>query len=206
MAETIRINDIGIIMLAAGSSQRFTDDKRQARFKDGRTLLETSLSSVPPDFKNKILVLRPGDEQLAEKFSHTGWQIVIAENASKGMAYSLSTGIQWAMDWEGVIIGLGDMPLVNPGTYTKLQYALTTNEIVIPVYEGRHGNPVGFRQKYFASITELSGDKGARSLLNRYQSQCFECECNDSGILRDIDTPEELLLLHQVLQQDPETL
>ncbi len=46
--------------------------------------------------------------------------------------------------------------------------------------------------KYKDELQNLQGDEGARSLIKRYQSEVQLLECDDAGILADIDTPEDL--------------
>ncbi len=202
MAEEIQSGEIGIIILAAGSSLRFSSDKRLSKLDDGRTLLETTLAVIPSQFNKRILVLGSSDELLAEEVrsldSTNNWQIVFAQDAVKGLGHSLAAGIIAAKNWAGAIIGLADMPLVQKDTYLYLQAALTQHEIVVPVYGGRKGNPVGFRQKYFSEISKLEEDKGAKALLEKYRSDCLEFQSNDQGILRDIDTQADLENLNRI--------
>ena len=193
--QAINLQNIGIIMLAAGSSQRFQGDKRQAQMENGLSLLENSLAQVPDTFSKRLLVLHPGDEALAEKFSFS-WDIFIAKEAAQGMGNSLSGAIQSIMKsatkWQGALIGLGDMPFIQPETYCSLQKSLIEHEIVTPTKQGKRGNPVGFRDRYFEEMSRLKGDQGARLLIKKYQSQCYLHELSDDGVFRDIDTVEAL--------------
>ncbi len=187
----VSMSDIGIIVLAAGSSRRFGTDKRLAKFDQQTSLLEKTLSTIPDTFTRKILVVKKDDAGLAEQFSKT-WEICLAEAPESGMANSLASAIAQAESWEGAIIALGDMPFIASQTYIQIQQTLTENNIVIPVHKGQRGNPVGFRRKYFTEIGNLQGDKGARPVLEKYRSQCVELETADSGILKDIDRPDML--------------
>ena len=108
------------------------------------------------------------------------------------MANSLASGIAMAKNWPAALIGLGDMPYISSATYLVLQQALLSQDIVIPVMEGRRGNPVGFCKRFYDEIMQLQGDQGARSLLEKYAEECFEMEVKDNGIFRDIDTPDML--------------
>lgn len=184
-------SDIGIIVLAAGSGTRFGADKRKAQLADGRTLLEATLAAVPASFTRRLLVLKAGDDALARQFA-PAWQPCFAADPASGMASSLASGITMADSWAGALIALADMPWILPGTYSALQSALMEHAIVIPCAGNRRGNPVGFRRDYFTEIARLTGDKGARSLLEKYRSDCHELETGDEGVLRDIDRPEML--------------
>ncbi|MDT8399913.1 MAG: nucleotidyltransferase family protein [Pseudomonadales bacterium] len=194
MPEQTAPADIGIIILAAGSSRRFQGDKRQAVLSHGQTLLATTLSRVPETFSKKLLVLHPGDDTLAQHYARQGWQIHMAVNAAQGMGHSLASAMDCVDDWQGALIGLGDMPFITAATYAGLQNALTAHDLVVPVFKNQWGNPAGFRRGYFSAIAALRGDTGARGLLKKHQALCFHYVCNDPGVLRDIDTPDSLAL------------
>ncbi len=191
MLETANPN-IGIIILAAGSSKRFKRDKRKIIFKDGASLLSTTLQQIPECFTQKILVLRPGDEDFAKQYE-SDWTICIAQQAKLGMGHSLAAAIALLNGCSGVVIGLADMPFVKKETYQSIQEALLEHAIVRPFYQGSEGNPVGFQAKYFEALSELNGDNGARSILKQHKKDIYRLDCVDSGITKDIDTVAALL-------------
>lgn len=182
--------DIGCIVLAAGSGTRFGADKRLAPF-GANTLLTHTLHNIAPAFSQRVLVLRTGDETWAEQYV-ADWQLVFAAEAHKGMGHSLAAALPFAAGWMGAVIALGDMPLVQTATYGAVRAQLTPNNLVVPYYRAQRGNPVGVGCRYFAELSELQGDRGARALLEQHQAQVVRLEVDDPGILRDIDTREAL--------------
>ena len=191
MCHKITTQDIGIIILAAGSSVRFGSDKRLATLNNGQTILETTLGRIPETFTQRLLVLKAGDEKLAEKFEGQ-WKICFSRNPEKGLASSLGSAIAQTKNWQGAFIGLADMPFIASPTYSMLQEALTRHEIVVPVHNERRGNPVGFRKRFFTEIENLTGDQGAKALLKKYSGDICELDTGDAGIFKDIDKPEML--------------
>lgn len=185
------LSDIGIIMLAAGYSRRFGADKRQALLGQGKSLLESTLAQIPASFTRRYLVLHPGDEALAEKFS-PHWSICIAEKAAEGMGHSISAGIEQAKGWSAAVIGLADMPFVQSATFAAIQQALLEHTLVRPYCQGRPGNPVGIGSDYFPMLAALDGDQGARSILQENADRVFRLECPDWGITQDVDTAAAL--------------
>lgn len=192
MNEPLDPGDIGIIVLAAGASRRFQGDKRLAPLPGGSGLLEATLAAVPASLIRRVLVLRPADTALAQRFRAAGWDCCLEKDAALGMGHSLAGGIQRTQGWEGALVALGDMPFVKPATYAALQESLTRHAIVAPVFRGRRGNPVGFRRSWFRELANLKGDAGARRLLEAHPEVCHLLEVDDAGVLRDIDTREAL--------------
>lgn len=185
------IDKIGIIILAAGYSKRFSADKRQALLPTGLTLLDTTLQQIPDSFSQRLLILHPGDEELARRYT-PDWSICIAEDAAMGMGHSLAAAVPYVANCNAILIGLGDMPYVQTDTYLALQKALVDYPIVRPFWQDQAGNPVGFQAAYFQELAELNGDQGARKLLDQYAKDVHRFECKDRGIIRDIDTKSAL--------------
>lgn len=182
---------VACIVLAAGSSKRFGSDKRQALLADGKTLLQTTLASIPDIFSQRLLVLHPGDESLT--LAHQpDWSVVIAQTAAAGMGHSVAAGVKAAKHCMGVLIVLADMPAIAPLTFLSVVRELKPGRIVVPRIQGKRGNPVALGSDFFPELEALQGDTGARSLIEKYQQAVVWVECEDTGILGDIDTPEEL--------------
>ena len=181
---------IGCIVLAAGRSSRFGSDKRLARLGDS-SILQTALDNIPASFSQRLLVLSPGDSSLLANLGKE-WSVVIAEHADKGMGYSLAAALDQASAWEGAVIALGDMPWVLPSTFAALQKQLHSDNLVVPTWQGRRGNPVGIGSQYFARLMSASGDTGARVLFNSGDARVETLAVNDPGILRDVDVPSDL--------------
>ena len=182
---------LACIVLAAGSSKRFGSDKRQATLDDGRTLLEATLAGIPRLFEKHMLVLHPGDEALA-KAHDASWNIIIAPDAALGMGHSLAAALRSCADCMAVLVVLADMPAVQQSTYAALIAELRAERIVLPRYQGKRGNPVGIGADFFADLQQPSGDQGARRLLQTYPDAVLWLDCEDAGVLKDVDTFADL--------------
>jgi len=187
--------DVCCIVLAAGSGSRFGSDKRVACLPDGRRLLDATLASIPDIFTQRLLVLQQGEETLASTINQD-WTVVHAQQAKLGMGLSLVAGLSAAAPCSGALIVLADMPLIRSETFLAVARALEPERIVVPRYKGARGNPVGIGATYFKELKrELKGlrrDRGARGLLEQYPEAILWLDCNDAGILRDIDVPGDL--------------
>lgn len=189
---------IGALILAAGSSRRFGDDKRRSRLPGGERLLETTIANVNPRFAEIMVVLRHGDHYLAEelKKQFRGLLTYLAPDSALGMGHSLSDGIKQVSGWQASAIFMGDMPFIQPETIELLldQYSLheSNQPIIVPTSKGRTGHPVIFSKAYYPELAALTGDEGAKSVVRTYTDHVIQVPCLDSGVLRDIDVPEDV--------------
>src|SRR5690606_331306 len=89
---------------------------------------------------------------------------------AEGLGSSVRAGVAaLAGAVDGVAICLGDMPWVRAEHLDALAAAFDPSgprPICAPVHEGRRGNPVLWPARHFAALTRLSGDTGARLLLD----------------------------------------
>lgn len=135
-------------------------------------------------------------EQVLEALD--GLDIAITDNPAyaQGLSTSLRAGIE-ALPSEvaGAVVCLGDMPLVEPAVIDRLISAFNPAEgrlICAPTHEGKIGNPILWGREYFAEIAALTGDRGARSLIDAHSDQVVEIAVANDAVITDIDTPEML--------------
>lgn len=179
-------------MLAAGFSRRFGSDKRRVSLANDRTLLASTVSRALDSGLPVVTCLRTGEDDLAREVEGLGASALHCPVAELGMGASLAWGISHMPDWDGVLIALADMPDVLPATYCKAAAELSAGHICQPSHEGRPGHPVGFSRTFFDQLATLTGDSGARYLLQKNREAVTRFPVDDPGILRDIDTPDDL--------------
>jgi molybdenum cofactor cytidylyltransferase len=85
------------------------------------------------------------------------------------------------------------MPRIKPATVKSVISALQQGALIAaPVYKGERGHPVGFGAALRDELLALDGDAGARALLERHREAAQLIECDDPGILIDIDRKSDL--------------
>ncbi len=116
--------------------------------------------------------------------------------AKEGMGASIAVGIA-ALRAEfpmarGWLIALGDMPFVAPRTIRAIADSIGTggHRIVAACYRDRRGHPVAFDPALTDALMGLEGDVGASVLLQSHRVEMIDCD--DPGVLRDIDTVADL--------------
>ena len=117
-----------------------------------------------------------------------------------GLSTSLRAGLAaLPADCDGALILLGDMPFVEAGDLEALIAAFAAgdrNSICVPVRHGRMGNPVLWGRAYFPEMMRLSGDGGAKRLLEVHRARVIEVEASSDGIFADVDTPSDFARLN----------
>ncbi|MFL9910963.1 nucleotidyltransferase family protein [Paraburkholderia sp. RL17-337-BIB-A] len=183
------------ILLAAGLGSRFDPDGLQnkllARMPDGTPVAQEAAHRLLKVVTRVLAVVRPGAETLARLLNDAGCDVVFAATAERGMGASLAVGIEASDDAEGWIVALADMPRIATSTIEAVAQALNSGaSIVAPFYQGQRGHPVGFGIEHRDALMALDGDTGARALL--MSQRVTRLDVDDPGILRDVDTPEDL--------------
>jgi molybdenum cofactor cytidylyltransferase len=135
-------------------------------------------------------------ERLMEALAGRPVQFVHAEDYAEGLSASLKAGIAAVPpEAEGVLIALGDMPLVSAADMRRLLAAFDPEEgraIVQPTYRGKQGNPVLWGREFLPAMQSITGDVGARHLVGLHADRLVEVEMPEDGVLRDFDTAAAL--------------
>jgi molybdenum cofactor cytidylyltransferase len=118
---------------------------------------------------------------------------VVCENAIEGMGASLACGVRAAGRADGYLVALADMPFVRPSSIAAVRDALASGAaLAAPYFRSRRGHPVGISGAFFDELVALQGDEGARQLLAREGARLRKLPVGDAGVIRDIDTPDDL--------------
>lgn len=178
------------LVLAAGAGARFGGDKLRAPW-GGRTLIEASVATAKAaPVEGVILLARPGDVLLDDP----AVRVVEVTEWAEGMAATLRAGIAaLPPDAAGAYVFLGDMPRIPAQVLASLAEAVAAGApAAAPVFEGRLGHPVLFSATLFPELAALTGDRGARSVLERLGDRLARIEAPDDGVLFDVDTSADL--------------
>ena len=119
-----------------------------------------------------------------------GVRTVRNDAPGEGIASSLRCAIAalGGDDVDGVVIGLGDQPLVGSEAYRRV--AAASSDLAYATYGGERGNPVLVGRRYWNEAMELRGDEGARVLFRRFPVVAVPCD--GTGTPDDVDTPADL--------------
>lgn len=184
------------ILLAAGRSTRYGNDKLLALLPSGETLALAAARHLREGLgagARLLAVLRPEQVELAATLAAAGYEPVFGEETRAGMGRSLAVGVAASPEAGGWLVALADMPAIEPLTIARVAAALQAGaSLAAPFHDGRRGHPVGFAAGWRQALTGLDGDVGARELLREAGETLQRIDTEDPGVLLDVDTPADL--------------
>lgn len=187
------MSNITGILLAAGSSRRFGKDKLTQTLSNGELVASRACHNLAAGVDKVLAIVRPGNEALMACLQTESAEVHIFADAEQGMGSSLAFAIQASRATDGWLIALADMPWIMPATICQVADSLRGGAaIVVPCYQGRRGHPVGFSGRFAGQLATLSGDVGAKALIQTHPELLHIIDCDDAGVLRDIDQPADL--------------
>lgn len=193
---------VDILIMAAGGSRRFGSCKLLADFR-GAPLLAyalgaaTEISRSHSEFISSInLVLGGYAAEIRAALAQWPFSVNILHcpDWAMGLGHSLAYGVGQLPAENSVLIVLGDQPLVSAEALGRLLKAAKENpgKIVCAEFASTIGVPAIFPETYKRQLLQLSGDRGAKSILIDEQSSVAGVRMRDAAV--DIDTPHDLLI------------
>jgi molybdenum cofactor cytidylyltransferase len=181
------------VVLAAGLSRRMGRRKLLLDL-GGQPVIRRAVDGVAGWGVDEIVVVVPPDHaDLAAALAGIRHRLAVNPAPETGQAGSVVAGIAaLGPAVRAALIALGDQPAVPRAVPVELltAYKTTARAIIAPRYRDGRGNPVLFDVSVFPELLRLTGDAGARAVIdadpNRVALVSF-----DLPMPPDIDTPED---------------
>lgn len=147
------------------------------------------------DVARTIVVIRQNPARYRAILTGLPVEVIEVPEAFDGMSISLKAGIQRAgplgHDVHGYLIALADMPDLTAAHHNLIVAAFASKgscKIIRPQTEdGRFGHPVCFDAALFDDFVELTGDAGARNIIENNRD-LVKPVLMDDAIHIDLDT------------------
>jgi len=192
------MNDLAVLVLAAGKSTRMKAIKQLVKIDDTFLLditLEKAKKIAPT---NTFCVLGANAALIKQQITTKNVTFVNNKNFETGLSSSIVSGIHYFKednrDFKGVMVLLADQPAIET-TYLETMLTIfmkTKNQIIASNYGDFFGTPAIFPKKSFQDLLLLKGDKGAKSYLNNPLTKVIAPHKTTN--FTDIDTLEQLKL------------
>ena len=193
-----RARRVAALVLAAGRSRRMAPvNKLLVKDGEGVPMVARVVDNVLASHARPVVVVTGHERERVEtalagrpvRFAH-------AEDYAEGLSASLKAGLATLpADIDGVVVCLGDMPLVAGPFIDRLIAAFDPEEgraIAMPTFRGKQGNPMLWSREFLPEMMAITGDVGARHLVGKHADRVVEVEMADDAVLKDFDTAEAL--------------
>ena len=190
------------LILAAGSSTRMGSKNKLLANVIGKPMITHVVDAIRQSMVNSVVAVTGYERDKIENvLSQHKISFVHNKNFNAGLSESLKVGLKEIPDdVDGVLICLGDMPLLTSTIIDNLIKSFDPIEgrsICVPINGRKRGNPVLWDKSYLAEMTEIVGDVGAKKLLEKYSDHVFEVSFEEDNVLIDVDTPDLLKSLNE---------
>ncbi|OXA90457.1 molybdopterin-guanine dinucleotide biosynthesis protein MobA [Flavobacterium hercynium] len=187
--------NVGIVILAAGSSSRLGSPKQILPYKN-TTLLQNTIREAILVSNVQVLVVTGANREIVQnEITQTTVKSSSNPDWESGMASSIVHGLKEMLlvfpETDACIFAVCDQPYVTSTIFSQLikTYQKNTKGIIASSYADTLGTPVLFQKKYFKELFELIGQEGAKKVINRFLDDTIAVPFEKGNI--DIDTLED---------------
>ena len=182
-----------LAILAAGQSTRFGVEDKLTAMLAGRMLgLHVAATLSGMGWQRGVVIASRADHACVPEWQAQGYDILPNPDAAQGLSTSVRLAALAAQGCGAgaLLLCLADMPMVSAGHVRALLAAGDAGAIVASADAGEPMPPALFGADHFNRLTGLSGDRGARALL---QGAVLVPLVAGEGV--DVDDQESLLRL-----------
>jgi molybdenum cofactor cytidylyltransferase len=197
---------VAAVVLAAGRSTRMGGPNKMLAEINGQPLVRIAVEQALGSRAHPVIVVTGHQHERVEA-ALDGLDVRFVHNPdfAAGLSTSVKAGIAAVPDdVDGAIVCLGDMPQVNALLIDKLIAAFDPEKgalVVVPVIDGKRGNPVVWSRRFFPELATLEGDTGARNLIAGVAEAVTEVPLSGTAALVDVDTPEALAAVRAEIER-----
>lgn len=177
------------IILASGFSRRMEDEKLLLDVGGVPMVERVIRAAQSPLIGEGILIYR--DDAIKEIGERYRLKTVYNPHAEEGQSAAVKLGIASADPAaDGFMFFVGDQPCLTQSTVNALIgiFAGQNSSVVVPLYNGRRGNPVIFPSLLRETLLGLEGDCGGRTVLEGMKDTIVLVPIDAGSEGRDIDT------------------
>jgi xanthine dehydrogenase accessory factor len=186
------ISGVYAVVLAAGGARRYGGFKQLLEFR-GESLLRRISRVASAALAGRVVVVHgPKPQKCQRELAGLPVRHVVNENWENGMALSLKTGLRaLPPDCAAALVLLCDQPLIDADQIHALLEAWrhVPANIAGAAYAGTCGVPAVFPRAFFAELLKLTGDHGAREIIERHAASVTAVPMPEAEL--DIDTQDD---------------
>lgn len=179
------------VILAAGSASRFGGAKQAAKY-NGVSLIELAQNNLLAcELADRAVIVGGHSEQI-RPLIHQSLCIVENKKYKEGLSGSIGEGVKFAREQGAshLLVTLCDQPLVTSALLNEMLRTsiLHPDSVVACRYLQSAGVPAIFPARCFEKLLNLTGDRGAKAILETEKTVMIDFEAASV----DIDRPQDL--------------
>ena len=185
----------GAVILAAGASTRMGSPKQLLELRGKPLLVHAVEAALASPAWPVVVVLGANAEKIRPVLARLPVLITESPAWAEGMAASIRAGVttlqQFSRKLDGALFALCDQPAFSAEVIAQLLAAQTATgrSIAAARYGGHNGAPALFLRRHFPELAALTGEEGARTLLNAHPADTATVDLPALAV--DLDTPED---------------
>jgi len=193
---------IGAVLLAAGEGRRMGGVAKPLIRLQGVPLISRHLIALSGAGIDEVVVVT-GHARSAIEAQVRPFVVMLAHNDAyaDGQEGSVRVGLAALSGaFDAVIVMPGDQPLIGAPDLTELIGAFKKRphgHVVVPVVEGRRGNPIVLDAVALAEILASGTNLGCRHLIERQPELVHVHATDNTRFVTDLDTVEDMERLAQ---------
>lgn len=182
------------VILAAGASVRMGRPKQLLEVRGRPLVAGAAAAALEAGLWPVIVVLGAHADAIRPALGRL--PVLAVDNPAwpEGMASSIRAGIAalaaYSRSLPGAVLALCDQPALSASALARLREAAGgAGGVSAARYGGHLGAPAAFRAEHFAALKALTGDGGARPLLQAMADRVAAVDLPE--LAADLDTPED---------------
>jgi molybdenum cofactor cytidylyltransferase len=180
------------IILASGFSERMARDKLLLEV-GGLPVIERVIRTAKSSLLDDLILIYQNERvgEIGEKYQV---KAVYNDSAHEGQSAAVKLGVRESHpDTEAFMFLVGDQPFLDPATINTLIdcHASNPQAIIVPVYNGKRGNPAIFPSIFRNDLLAIEGDIGGRAVIEKRGDRVKLVALENGMAGMDFDTEEE---------------
>lgn len=188
--------NMGAVILAAGSSSRLGHPKQLVNYK-GKSLLQNTIDCIDHfEFNPSVVLLGANKDEILTKINSHSSSIFINNDWPEGIASSIRFGLEKSQElnrsMKQILYLLSDQPYVSGTIIQSLidKHSLGNQMITACTYNNNIGVPAIFDKSLFPELMRLKGDAGAKKIMMRHRKNVQTIPFDGGGF--DVDTKDDV--------------
>jgi len=191
---------MGAVLLAAGEGRRMGGVAKPLIRLQGVPLVTRQLVALSGAGVDEVVVVT-GHGRDAVEAQVQGFSVTLVHNEAHacGQQTSVRAGLAaLSGSFDGVFVAPSDQPLIGAGDLIELISAFKKRlggHVVVPVVDGRPGNPILLDEIAHAQILASDTNLGCRHLIERQPELVYAYETTNTRFVTDLDTLDDVQAL-----------